>query len=143
VNDHDGEASRIPDREDPVYQGFVRGVAPARAGQLAEEGDTGRDAISAEPALEPGRVTQLADSDRDRAVSLLDDRPGRQLGAGPTAGLVAGWGQRGCRLPIRPWAGPRLSQGLAPVLPGGAAATGRCSRSARCGPPTPLAPDAC
>ena len=36
MDDHDRKASRLPDRVDPVYQGYARGVAAARAVQLAD-----------------------------------------------------------------------------------------------------------
>ena len=90
-----GEPSRPAAGEDLVYQGCVHRVSLARTGQLTEERDAGRDAIRAERALQPGRITQLADGDRDRAVSLPGYRPGRQLDAGLMAGLVTGREQRG------------------------------------------------
>ena len=54
------------------------------------EVDASQDAISAEAALQAGRIAELADFDHDRAVSPLDYRPGRQLGMSGLAGLTAG-----------------------------------------------------
>jgi hypothetical protein len=59
------------------------------------EGDAGRDAIGAEPGLQPSRIAQFADGDMDNAAGLPDYRPGRQPDAGLVAGRMTGWQQRG------------------------------------------------
>ena len=63
--------------------GLARRILPV------EEGDASRDPVGAEPALQPGRITQFADVNIDIAVSQLDYRPCCQLDAGRRAGLVA------------------------------------------------------
>src|SRR5262249_4305393 len=93
-NDDDIGLSVFPGVDDPLCQPLTRiGVVPARLFVVAEEGNTGRNAVRAERLLQPGGVMQLADGDLDRAVALLDHRPGCK----PRAGWVAGGQQRAYR----------------------------------------------
>src|SRR6516165_2684948 len=54
------------------------------------EHDAGRDAIGAEFALQCGRIAELADFEKDPAVSLLGYCPGRQPGMSEMARGMAG-----------------------------------------------------
>lgn len=88
--DHYGDAAGrgLPrgTRKDLVQQGYVCGVWPTRRVRLLNEANTGGDALNAEPALQPGRLAQLADADIDIAIGRFDHRPSRQ----PRMGLLAG-----------------------------------------------------
>jgi hypothetical protein len=101
VDDQDPEITVSGERRHHAAQEMTvlaltaaRAVGLASRVRLADEGDAGGDAIGAECALQPGRVTQLADGDTDIAVCLVGYRPGRQLRTGGMAGLMARWQQQ-------------------------------------------------
>ena len=85
VDDHDvpsggGRGHHAAQQLPALALAAATGVTLARRVLLAAEGDAGRDAVGAQPLLEPGRVAQLADGDLNSAVRLPGDCPGRQLG---------------------------------------------------------------
>jgi|SRR5580693_8804677 hypothetical protein len=67
-------------------EGLGHGVRLTRRVELRGWTDSGRDSVPTQRALQPGRIAQFADRDRDVAIGLLGHRPGRQPGYERMAG---------------------------------------------------------